>query len=267
MTTLYKIPSLFFICLTAIAFTACEKVIDLKLDNTTPKLVIEANFTDSLQIQTVTVSQTINFEQSNNMQPVSGAAITLTDKQNLNISFVEKTPGIYQTTTPVKGLPGQQYFISVDIKNKNYAAVSVMPQLVKIDTITQTDLVILGKTNKTINVKYQDPAGLGNYYNSRIYVNGTKRKEFYVDFDRFNDGKPVSNLIFVNEPKFMSGDKVKVDFLCIDVNVYKYLFAITQIGGNGGPPTAPANPDSNFSNGALGYFSACTLYTDSLIIK
>lgn len=263
----YKIYNFFFICLTAITFVGCEEVIDLKLKNIQPKLVIEAIITDSLQIQTVIVSQTINFDAKNQLSPVSGATIQIVDMQNTVIGFVENLPGIYQTLTPVKGIPGKNYNIVVKVNNQTYLASSTMPQAVKIDSLRQTNLTFFRDLNKFTVVNYQDPAGVPNYYNNRLYVNGQKRSQFYVEFDRFNDGKPVKNTIFNDEPDLVTGDKIKIEMLTIDVNVYKYLFAITQIGGNGGPPTAPANPVSNFSNGALGYFSASTLSVDSMVVK
>lgn len=266
-----KIPthiySLFFISLTAITFVACEKVIDLKLEKSAPKLVIESTFTDSLQIQTVTVSQTINFETSNQLKPIVGAKVTLSDMQNMVVTFVETTPGIYQTLTPLKGESGKKYNLSVTVNNQNYLATSTMPQAVKLDSVRQSEIFIFGKKTRFLKAHYLDPLGLGNYYNNRIFVNGVKRNQFYVEFDRFNDGKQIANTIFINEPDLAVADKVKIEMLTIDFNVYKYLFAITQISGNGGPPTAPANPVSNFNNGALGYFSASTLSVDSVIIK
>ncbi len=258
---------IFFISLLAFAFVSCEKVIDLKLENTSPKLVIESTFTDSLQIQTVTISQTINFETSNQFKPIVGAKVTLSDMQNMLITFVETNPGIYQTLTPVKGESGKKYNLSVTVNNQNYLASSTMPQAVKLDSIRQNEIFIFGEKTKFLKVHFQDPAGLGNYYNNRIFINKTKRNEFFVEFDRFNDGKQIANTIFINEPDLAVGDKVKIDLLTIDVNVYRYLFSITQISGNGGPPTAPANPVSNFNNGALGYFSASTLSVDSVEIK
>lgn len=262
-----KIYNLFFICLTAITFTACEKVIDLKLENIAPKIVIEANFTDSLQIQTVIISQTINFETPNQLKPVVGATVTISDMQNMLVTFFEVKPGIYQTAIPVKGASGKKYKLDIAVNNQNYTASSVMPQFVKLDSIKQSEIFIFGKKNKFLKAHYLDPVGLGNYYNNRVFVNGAKRDQFYIEFDRFNDGKQIANTIFINEPDLATGDKVKIEMLTIDVNVYRYLFAITQIAGNGGPPTAPGNPDSNFSNGALGYFSASTLSVDSVVVK
>lgn len=262
----YNYP-LFFIYIIAVLFVGCEKVIDLKLKNSEPKLVIESIFTDSLQIQTVTISQTINFDTKNQTKPVIGANVTISDSQNILANFVENSPGLYQTTIPIKGEPGKKYNLSVTVNNQNYVAASIMPQPVKLDSIRQNEIFIFGKKTKFLKIHYQDPIGLGNYFNNRVFVNNTKIKEYFVEFDRFNDGKQVANSIFLPEPVLVTGDKIKIEMFTIDVNVYKYLFALTQISGNGGPPTAPANPISNFSNSALGYFSASTLSIDSIIIK
>ena len=118
-----------------------------------------------------------------------------------------------------------------------------------------------------MQANYNDPIGIENFYYNKLYVNDVKRGSLYIESDRFNDGKEVKNTIFISDPDLKTGDKVKVQLLTIDENVYKYLFSISQISGNGGPPTTPANPTSNFTNGALGYFSASTISTDSLTIK
>jgi hypothetical protein len=48
---------------------------------------------------------------------------------------------------------------------------------------------------------------------------------------------------------------------CIDSAVYNYFFQLFQSGGAGSFNTSasPANPTSNISNGAYGYFSAHTV--------
>ncbi len=262
-----KIYPIIILCLSAISFVACEKVIELDLKNTEPKLVIEANFTDSLQIQTVNIGQTVSFKADNKMTPVSNAQVSLKSDNGLALSFVEIAPGLYATNKAVKGIAGVKYTLTVTVNNKTYTAISQMPSPVKIDSLKQTSIVIFGKTNKFIQVVYKDEPGVPNYYNNRLYVNGVKRNDSFVEFDRFNDGKRVENTLFNQEPDLKTGDKIKVEFLGIDVNVYRYLFAIAQINGAGGPPTSPADPDSNFSNGALGYFSSSAFTADSVVVK
>ncbi|RYG19742.1 MAG: DUF4249 domain-containing protein [Chitinophagaceae bacterium] len=256
-----------FILLVAILCSSCEKVIDLNLDNTEPKIVIEAIFTDLNVRHTFTLSSTSNFDQNNAKIPVTGAVVVLMEENGPTLSFSELTPGAYTTTTRYKGVPGKKYTLSVTSGGKTYVATSIMPSPVAIKSISQAELTFFNTTRKIVQLNYKDPLGIPNYYYNRVFVNSVKRENFSVDSDRFNDGKEVKNNIFIDEPDLVKGDVVRVQFLTIDVNVYKFLFSITQITGNGGPPTTPANPNSNFSNGALGFFSASTSTEETLVIE
>lgn len=255
-----------YIAITTLLLSSCEKVLDLKLDNTIPKIVIEAILTDLDVRQIVTVSQTKNFDGDNNTVPITGAKVSVSDENGNTIAYPEVSPGNY-ISAKFKGIPGKQYTITVTIGTTVYIATSKMPLAVPIKSLNQLDLSVFGETNKLVQVNYNDPAGIPNFYLNRVFVNNLKRNRFYVESDRFNDGREVKNTVFLEDPELVAGDKVKIQMLTIDEHVYKYLFSITQITGNGGPPTTPANPASNFNNGALGYFSASTLTVDSLTIK
>ena len=55
---------------------------------------------------------------------------------------------------------------------------------------------------------------------------------------------------------------------CIDDKVYLFYAALLQLSGGGpGGGVTPANPPSNISNGALGYFSAHTVRTRNIVIN
>ncbi|MEJ5996078.1 DUF4249 domain-containing protein [Pedobacter sp. Du54] len=255
------------IILIAVLCSSCEKVIDLKLNTTEPKIVIEAIFTDLNVRHSFTISSTSNFDQSNTKIPVTGAKLTLTEENGPTLSFIELTPGTYTTAVRYKGIPGKKYTLSVIADGKTYTATSIMPVAVPIKTLNQAELTFFKNTRKIVQINYTDPLGIPNYYYNRVFVNGVKREDFSVDSDRFNDGKEVKNTIFIGEPDLVKGDVVRVQFLTIDVNVYRYLFSITQITGNGGPPTTPANPNSNFNNGALGFFSASSSTEQTIVIE
>lgn len=258
--------SFFVIAGFAFLFSSCEKVIDLQLENTEPKLVIEAIFTDLDVRHIVSLSNTTNFDVTTKKVPVSGAVVTLTEENGPTITYTEQTPGNY-ISTRYKGIEGKKYTITVNANGKTYVATSVMPKRVPIKSLNQIELSAFGETRKIVQVNFDDPAGVANFYYNRVFINNLKNNRFYVDSDRFTDGREVKNNIFIDEPELVTGDKVKIQLLTIDEKVYKYLFSITQITGNGGPPTTPANPESNFNNGALGFFSASTLSVDSLVIK
>ncbi|MBC7655490.1 MAG: DUF4249 domain-containing protein [Oligoflexus sp.] len=247
-------------CLSAfiiLAFSACEDVIDLNLDNAEPKIVIEANVVNNQNFQIVKISKTKKFTDSNIIEPLSGATVIIKEDGGGTYNFTQLSPGVYKSGVFI-GKPGIKYTVQVTISGKTYSATSIMPQVVVLDSLTVTELSFFSRKNKFVQVNFKDPANVKNQYNYVITLNDTLINPYYVDEDRFNDGKTVTNTLFTSNPDLKTGDIVKVDFQCIEYNTYRYFFAITQISGNGGPPTAPSNPLSNFDNGALGYFSAHT---------
>lgn len=250
----------------AIMLSSCEKVIDLNLDKTSPKIVIESFLTDLSSRHTVSVSTTSDFTASNAKIPVSNATVVLTTGSGLVINFTEQSPGNY-ISPRYRGVPGEKYTLTVTSDGKSYSATSVMPLPVPIQSLEQIEVSFFGETRKVVQVIYKDPKGFVNFYNNRVFVNNIKRGDYYLESDRFNNGNEVKNTIYLDEPDLVPGDLVRVQMLTIDENVYKFLFSITQISGNGGPPTTPANPNSNFNNGALGFFSASTSSEATVTIK
>lgn len=247
-------------------FTSCEKVLDLKLDNTEPRVVIESFFTDQNRQHPVSISYTTDFDAETKKIPATGATVVVREENGPVITFSESSPGNYLSAR-YRGRPGRKYTITVTLNGQTYTATSIMPSPVPIKSLGLAELSFFGNTRKVVQLNYSDPAGIANFYYTRAFVNGLKRDQFFVDSDRFTDGREVKNSISLDEPDLVPKDEVKIQFFTIDQNVYRFLFSITQITGNGGPPTVPANPTSNFNNGALGFFSASTFAEDTIVIN
>ena len=91
--------------------------------------------------------------------------------------------------------------------------------------------------------------------------------------DEFNDGQTVliqldTGINKKDDPRnIKSGDTVTwIEMLGIDEAVYKYWYSLHFNGGDGGILLLPANPVTNVSGGALGYFSAQTIDRKSVIV-
>jgi hypothetical protein len=53
----------------------------------------------------------------------------------------------------------------------------------------------------------------------------------------------------------------------VDENIYNYFYELSNVTATAGiQSTTPANPTSNISNGALGYFSAHTTTFEQLYV-
>ncbi|SDM22614.1 protein of unknown function [Daejeonella rubra] len=254
---------MFFISL--FLLSSCEKVVDLDLSNAEPVIVIEGNISDQTENQFVRISKTIPFTESNSFNGYTGAKVTVTTPSGILINFAEVSKGLYRSQR-FRGTPGQTYKLEVLADGKLYTASSTMPYPVGPDSVGFKKLSFFGNSNIYPTVYYKDPAGVQNQYRYLLKINSKSQTDIVFE-DRFNDGNAVSDVIIYDGDDIKSGDIIDIEMQTIDRNVFKYYFAISQIGGNGGPPVAPANPDSNFNNGALGIFSAYTKSTISIVLK
>lgn len=257
-----KVFALLAACL---LFSACEKIIDLKLDNADPLLVIDGGINDQNENQQVKISRTYNFTEPNKFNGVSGAKVVLTRPNGSVVNYTEVSPGIYQTVK-MRGVPGSKYILNVTLEGKTYTASSTMPGRVTLDSLTFKQFNFFGTQNTYVAVNYNDPAGVDNQYRYILKVKG-KIEEDMVNEDRFNNGNKVSDVIFYEIEDLKAGEVIDVEFQCIDRNVYRYFYSLGQNNGRGGPPVAPSNPVSNFDNGALGVFNAHTSSKRSVVIK
>lgn len=250
--------------LSVVSLSSCEEVIEADLSQAEPQIVIEGSISNQSEIQTIKVSRTNAFEQPNAFNGVKGAKVTVYSSNSQTFSFTATSDGIYRSQR-FRGVSGLNYILEVVVGGKTYKASSLMPAAVKPDSITFKRLAIFGNSRVYPAIYYKDPVRIQNQYRYIVKVNGILTAD-QVSEDRFSDGNATSDLITFDGDGVQTGDKAEIEIQCIDRNVFKYYFAISQIGGNGGPPVAPSNPDSNLDNGALGIFSAHTrsVYTVTL---
>jgi len=245
---------------------SCEKVIDIQLNDTEPVLVIEGNITDMDDTHYVYISKTVPFSAPSTQSPVEGALVHIIEQRpSISIlddtmirsdrTFTEVQPGVYELRN-YRGYSGRKYTLQVSVEGQQYTASSTMPENTPIDSIGTVTDNIFGDEQKTVGVVYQDPPGVKNYYRYLVMVNGKPSNLVFAYNDKFNDGKQVQRNFYDDDLDLKTNDAVMVEQQCIDAAVYKYFNGIQS---NNPGAAAPANPVSNFSNGALGYFSAHTV--------
>lgn len=252
---------------------SCTKVIDLNLGNDTGKLVIEGTFTDVIGPQTVKLSRNVPFTNTNTYPAVTGATVFLTNDIGDKRVFTETSAGVY-TSNALAGLQRESYKLSVTADSKTYTATSTIPTKVFLDSITtKNSLVNTSKHKKVLTVHYLDPKGLGNQYRFIIWINGVQVKAVYAYNDDFNDGRYVSLDLRVRDADdadfgIYAGNTVKVEMQCIDKPMYTYWYSLMQQGSNNpGGGVTPADPPTNISPTVLGYFSAYTTESKTIVVK
>jgi hypothetical protein len=237
---------------------SCEKVIKVKLNDKDQKIVIEGNFIAGETSSTVTVTKTLNFDEAGPYPTIDNAVVTVTDNLGNTQVLTFAGSGTYQTTGyPI--MEGRTYTLSVNIDGSVFTAASTVPSMVQIDTLEVLQFAFGPDTMNTLVPVRTDPAGIRNFYQFNLYQNGERVAGIYLQSDDFVDGIVSEEPIFGGE--FEPGDTAKLEMFCIDEPVYNYFFALLQ-----NQQATPANPPSNFIGGCLGYFSAKTKQTKTVII-
>jgi hypothetical protein len=244
-----------FLPVVLLLFISCEKVIYLDLYTSTPKIVIQGNIYDEPGPYEVKISNSVNFDEASDYPPISGATVLLTDNTGQTEVLKESFPGSYKSSK-MRAYAERTYSLSVKTGGKTFEAKSKMPTGVAIDTIYFSKSPFSG--DKITTIKFQDPPFSKNYYRIIYFVNDVQQKEFYVLSDEIFQGTTIVYSLMPrgSEIKLFEGDKVTVWLESIDNGIYEYFrTAVTE----GGQTASPSNPVSNISNGALGYFNACSV--------
>ncbi|WP_158871926.1 DUF4249 domain-containing protein [Maribellus comscasis] len=245
-----------------IIFSSCEKVIDLNLDSVSPQIAIQGNIYDQPGPYSVKISKTVDFYESSIYPPVAGALVIISDDHGVVDTLVEKSPGEY-ITTKIVGNPGYTYSLVVTVEEISYTATSTMNNAVYIDSVYIEDAVF--GSGKQVTSKFTDPIDTENYYRFIEFINNVQQSDFHVTRDELYDGESVEYSISStnNDYKIKTGDSITIRLESIDEGVYDYF---RTAGSEGSQSASPDNPISNITNGALGYFSACSYRIYPIIV-
>jgi hypothetical protein len=251
-------------------FTSCTKEIELDLNSSNSKYVIEAELPQN-QVATVAITKTVNFSDSNNFPAIKSADVTITDNLGNTEKLVEAASGVYKTQR-IKGEEGKTYTLSIKTEGQTFMANSTMPTAVKLTGLrTAVSIVrVPGSKADTYNIfpQFIDPPALGNNYRFIQVRNNETDKNLILRNDNIGNGEPNARPIFSRDFDVKLGDNVTVEMRCLDKAAYDYFFSLNSVNANGpGGGTTPTNPVTNLSGGALGYFSAYTVQKLSTTVK
>jgi hypothetical protein len=256
----------FFTGLMMLSLFGCKKVIDVKLKNASSQIVITGEVNNKRGPYKVSISKSVDFTANNIFPGVSGAFVTIRGN-GITDTLSEMEPGNYYTHR-LEGKPGNSYSLFVSLNGKQYTATSVMPEPVHLDSIT----FLIGTNNNIYAVaNFQDPPNVPNYYQFTELANGEQLSNGHghsVFSDRLSDGRYIRAVLYDDSSDIKSRTTLTVQMNCVDKAVYNYLNELLQVSTNapGFASPSPANPTSNITGGALGYFSANTVTEKSVEI-
>lgn len=263
---IYLSGMLFILC----SFFSCEKVIEIELADSKETIVIEAQITNTALPFTVKISKTAPYFGSQRNKPVTGAKVSVKSEKGRIKTFEEVSPGLYVYDKTV-AFPEIQYILTVEVEGVTYTARSYMNQSVSISDLSLSYFDGLGflESGYRITTYIRDPEDTENYYRIKYFVNGkasTSMGGISLYTDLLFNGKGIG--LGQRSLVFKETDTVTVELQSIDKAAYDYFSTLESISGLDILQTvSPANPISNFNNGALGYFSAYTLDRRTIIIK
>lgn len=235
----------------SVLLVSCEDLIDVNLNSANPKIVVEADLNDLSAKQVIWISRTVDFDSPVPSEPISGAVVSVTDSKGRLFSFVDKGDGQY-VKEGFKPEIGLTYNLTVSIQGEEFRSSTKMNPFVSVDSLAVKEETIFNEPYYFVVLKFEDPKDVPNYYKYDISVNGGGFKFANAYNDKFNDGLYVSHQVADRDNSLEVGDSVIVRRQCVAKEVYTYWNQIQMLNPGS---AAPANPTSNLSNGALGYFS------------
>jgi len=260
----------FLALLLLVFFTACTDVIDVEVPSEEPRLVIEASINwekgTSGSNQTIYLSKSTPFFETNGNVPVSGATMVITNTSDGSFfEFNDQNDGSY-TTSNFMPVLNDNYTLEVISEEETYSAQETFIPVVPILEVYQSTDKFLPEVLE-VNFDFLDPAEEENYY----YI---KFKEQADSFPRLLDLKDEfvnGNLISVfnerqenediNQVEYAPGDMVNMELIGVSKRYYEYIQLLISQSESGGPfDTTPVALRGNCTNQndpnnfAYGYF-------------
>ena len=269
-----QLKRMFPLALAALLLGGCQQTVNIDLNQANSHMVIEGNITDQPGPYTVVLSKTGDYFVSALAFPaVTGALVIVNDNAGQSDTLKETVSGTYQSTK-LQGLPGRTYQMNVMADGVPFSATSSMPAKVLIDSLYALPRPAgRGEPGFDIYVTFKDPPQTGNYYrinsssSAPIAADSIDGRRYRLYTDKLTNGNEMQERIRAGR-NVSPGDTITVELLSIDKPSYDFFNTLSNIlqSDRAATSLAPANPNSNISNGSLGYFAAYTVDTRKIII-
>jgi hypothetical protein len=257
----------------ALGITSCERVIEVDLNETRSKIVVDGGISDrGPGSDTLILSRTGSYFGGNDFSAITGASVTISDDQGNSDALKEVAAGRY-VTQKLNGVPGRTYHLNIKAEGKTYSAISKMQGRVNIDRLlSRYRERSLGTREGTyVSVVFTDPGHEQNYYMIRAngrYIRYNQGSEAFFVFsdEMFNGSQTVIEIPFCH---FDRGS-ANIELISIGKAAFDYFSSLNEVILNPGPNAfsgTPQYPTNNNINGdALGYFSAFPVSTATIRI-
>lgn len=258
--------------LSLLTLSGCQKIVNVDLNEAAPNIVIEGLITDRPGPYAITISKSGSYFNQPQLLPVSSAGVKITDDLGNVDTLKETRPGVY-ITSKMRGNPGRTYTLNVISDNTVYEASSTMYTRVRIDSVNFSKSVAQhfdfggNNTNEPrvdLNCYFRDPVEK-NFYRLKVFINDSARVDNYRLYDdQYTNGMEIG----LRAAHARAGSTYRLELFSLDSKTYGYYRTLEDLL-NDNPifGSTPANPETNLSNGALGYFGAAAYSSKTILVN
>jgi hypothetical protein len=264
--------AIFILSLLSLLAFSCTEKIDIQLDDSYVRLVVDGAITTDTMAHTVVLKTTSSYYYNQPTPMVSGAQLSITDGTR-TFNLKEDSEGVYRTDPSVYGIGGQTYTLHIKLAsaiggNTDYSAVSTLNPIKSLDSVS---LLFHPEWSRKgiweVKCYVQEPPTVDFYrfliLKNRRLLTDTLNEWFVTDDKFFNgsytNGATVAYLQQGSAKEGLNkGDTVTVEVNSIGKEYANFLWeAQAEMRGSNplfsGPP---ANVKGNINNGAIGFFAA-----------
>lgn len=275
-----NIRPLHMVLILLVALSSCTEPIDLKLNESNPRMAVEGSITTDSIFQSIKLTSSTSYYYSETPPGISDAIVEVSDGSE-TFGFTESTSeaGLYISDKAFAGKIAKEYQLKIshvdidkDESFESYNATELMKSPLIIDSLYAVEDNFFGKKFYRIYGYGQEPPTQGDFYMWRYYLNGELLTdtlgEITFNSDELINGQYLTNLELGVLPQGKPGDTLTLETSAITEDYFNYIISFMietrwNSGGFGGPP---ANIKTNIDNGALGYFNTASRTYKSVIL-
>jgi len=263
----------------------CTERIDVKLDDSYIRLVVDGGITTDTLQRSVTLSKSASYFYNQPPPMVSQATVILTDGSFLDTlkEDLPNRPGRYTLDSNFRGVIGKTYNLVIHLpaavgNYTEYLSSCKIMQVPRLDSIKAEFNPNFGKNGVwLVKIYAMEPGDEINFYMLKYYRNGVLMSDSIQKWrtadDKYFNGSYINGLtaFFINNnhpwETLHPGDTLMVQMSGITQEYYYFIQQVQQAGYQipffSGPP---ANVEGNISNGGVGFFSAYSNSFAKLIV-
>lgn len=277
-------------------FTACEDPIQIKLDQGSKLIVIDAFVNDLRETQKIRITTSDGYFSGKAAEPVTNALVTLSDlTANVNYTFSYSSNGNYEFgigAGDTLARPNHSYKLNVSIEGVDYTAQTEQKRGASIEAITSElnngingELGAVGNFYYCFLVAKDKVDAVSDYYWVKTFRNDTlfnNPADLITSIDGTDGSVSPAGVdsmyftpttTFLGSKRYQSSDRCKVEIHSITKASRDFLLqAAAQISNGGLFATTPENVRTNFvasstaATKAVGWFNMATVATKSIVV-